>query len=128
VTRLRPVAGATTRYINPVMAVVAPRLPGFAALIHTGHRTGRSYRTPVLLFRRADEYVIALGSGSDVAWVRNVIAAGGCLLETGQGLIRVEEPRVWVDHTRRVLPRPIRRAGAWLGVSEFLSLRASAMS
>ena len=125
VSRLRPFARATTRWINPVVATVAPHLPGFAVLRHVGRISGRPYRTPVLLFRQDGDAVIALGSGSDVEWVRNVMAAGGCVLETRHGRFHGAEPRIWIDPTCRILPLPLRRAGASLGVSEFLGLRVS---
>ena len=76
-----------------------------------------------MVFRRGDEYVIALGSGSDVQWVRNVVAAGGGELEIRARTIRVAEPRIWIDPAMRPLPAPLRRIGSAIGLTEFLALR-----
>jgi deazaflavin-dependent oxidoreductase (nitroreductase family) len=113
----------TTRVINPVTRLFAGRLPGFAILTHIGRRTGRRYRTPILVLRRGDEYVIALGSGSDVQWVQNVFAAGGCELRTRGQTLRLCEPRIWADPEMRVLPLPLRWIGSAIGLNEFLALR-----
>ncbi|HEY6056765.1 MAG TPA: nitroreductase family deazaflavin-dependent oxidoreductase [Candidatus Limnocylindrales bacterium] len=113
----------TTRVINPATRLFAGRLPGFAILTHIGRRTGRRYQTPILVFRRSDEYVIALGSGSDVHWVQNVLAAGGCELRTRGRTLRLTEPRIWADPGMRVLPLPLRWIGAVIGLTEFLALR-----
>jgi deazaflavin-dependent oxidoreductase (nitroreductase family) len=122
-TRLRPLAPLTTRVINPVTRLVAGRLPGFGLLTHTGRTTGRRYRTPLLVLRRGQDYVIALGSGSDVQWVKNVLAAGSCELQVRGRTILMTQPAVWVDPARRALPVPLRWAGSIVGVTEFLRLR-----
>ncbi len=122
-TRLRRFAPLTTRLINPVTRLVAGWLPGFGVLTHTGRITGRVYRTPLLVIRRGDDYVIALGSGSDVHWVKNVLAAGGCELQSRGRRARLAEPSLWTDPARRMLPLPLRWAGAVVGVTEFLRLR-----
>jgi deazaflavin-dependent oxidoreductase (nitroreductase family) len=121
-TRLRPFAPLTTRLIDPVMRKVAGRLPGFGILSHTGRISGRRYRTPIVTFRRGDDYVVALGSGSDADWVRNVVAAGGCELLTRGRTVPLADPRIWVDRTMQLLPLPLRWMGAAIGLTEFLSL------
>jgi deazaflavin-dependent oxidoreductase (nitroreductase family) len=123
-TRLRVLAPLTTHVFNRVTRLVAGQLPGFGVLTHIGRRTRRRYRTPLLVLRRGDDYVIALWYGSDVHWVKNVLAAGGCELRTRGHTIRLAEPRPSADPTRRVLPLPLRWAGAIVGLTEFLRLRA----
>jgi deazaflavin-dependent oxidoreductase (nitroreductase family) len=68
--------------INPLTRLVAGWLPGFAILSHVGRTSGRTYRIPINVFRRGDHYLFALTYGSDVDWVKNVRAAGGCLLRS----------------------------------------------
>jgi deazaflavin-dependent oxidoreductase (nitroreductase family) len=123
-TRLRVLAPLTTHFFNRATRLVAGRLPGFGVLTHTGRTSGRRYRTPLLVLRRGDDYVIALWYGSDVHWLKNVLAAGRCQLETRGGNVRLAEPRVSADPARRVLPLPLRWAGAVVNLTEFLSLRA----
>jgi deazaflavin-dependent oxidoreductase (nitroreductase family) len=124
-TRLHRLAPITTRVFNPVTRLVAGRLPGFGVLTHTGRITQRRYRTPVLVLRRRDEFVIALWYGSDVHWVKNVLAAGGCELETRGRKLRLAEPAITTEPARRGLPLPLRWAGSVVGLTEFLRLRAT---
>lgn len=123
-TRLGPLAPLTTHVFNRATRLVAGRLPGFGLLTHTGRRSRRLYRSPLLVLRRGDEYVIALWYGSGVHWVKNVLAAGGCELESRNRDIRLGEPYISVDPARSILPRPLRWAGALVGLTEFLHLRA----
>ena len=122
-TRLHLLASLTTHVFNPVTRLVAGRLPGFGVLTHTGRRSRRRYRTPLLVLRRGDDVVIALWYGSNVHWVRNVVAAGGCELETGGRKLRLADPAIWEDPTRSVLPLPLRWAGALVGLTEFIRFR-----
>ena len=57
---------------NRVLGPFARYLPGFGIVSHVGRRSGRTYRTPVNLYKRGDGYVIALMYGADSQWVRNV--------------------------------------------------------
>jgi deazaflavin-dependent oxidoreductase (nitroreductase family) len=98
----------TTRVVNPVTRLVAGRLPGFAILRYRGRRSGREYRTPMNVFRHGDRYVFALTYSSDVDWVKNVIAAGGCEMETGGRRIGLVEPELVFDRGRRLVPQPVR--------------------
>jgi deazaflavin-dependent oxidoreductase (nitroreductase family) len=91
-TRLHLFAPLSTRVFNPLTRLVAGRLPGFGVLTHTGRRTRRRYRTPLLVLRRGDDYVVALWYGSDVHWVKNVLAAGGGELQTRRRNVRLAEP------------------------------------
>jgi deazaflavin-dependent oxidoreductase (nitroreductase family) len=105
---------------------LAPYLPGFGVVVHTGRKTHRPYRTPVNVFRRPGGYVIALTYGPDADWVRNVLASGGCTLETRGRTLRLTRPRLFHDERRRAVPAPLRLIGGVLGalagVSEFLDL------
>lgn len=122
-TRMSFMGPITTRVFNPVTRLVAGWLPGFGIVSHRGRTSGRSYRTPLLVLRRGDDYVIALWYGSHAHWVKNVLAAGGCELETRGSRVRLAEPRLSVESARRVLPLPLRWAGSVVGLTEFLRLR-----
>jgi deazaflavin-dependent oxidoreductase (nitroreductase family) len=108
---------------NRLTRPVAGRLPGFAVVVHTGVRTGKRYRTPVNLFRSDERYVIALTYGRDRDWVRNVLAAGGCEIETRGRSVRLTDPRIVRDERGRPVPIAIRPFLKALGVTEFLELR-----
>jgi deazaflavin-dependent oxidoreductase (nitroreductase family) len=50
----------------------------FSLIRHVGRKTGRTYETPLILARLGDDFVAELTYGPDVAWYRNVVAAGHC--------------------------------------------------
>jgi deazaflavin-dependent oxidoreductase (nitroreductase family) len=73
------------RYVNPVTRPMAKRLPSFAILTHRGRKSGRTFRTPMNVFQQGDDYYFFLTYGSDVQWVKNVLAARSCSIETRGG-------------------------------------------
>jgi deazaflavin-dependent oxidoreductase (nitroreductase family) len=122
-TRLRFLAPITTRVFNPVIRLFAGRLPGLGIVTHTGRTTGRIYRTPLLVLRRGDHYVMGLWYGSDVHWVKNIVAAGRCGLRIRGRDLQLHEPELLVDPDRRLLPPPLRLVGRLVRLTEFLQLR-----
>lgn len=110
---------------NRLTLPLAPWLPGFGVVIHTGRKSQREYRTPVNVFATPGGFVFALTYGKDADWVRNVEAAGGCELITRGRHYRLHAPRIVHDESRQLvplLPRPILRL---MRVADFLQLDAS---
>lgn len=68
--------------------------------------------------------VIALTYGPRTDWVRNVLAAGGCTVETRGHLLACHSPRLFRDSGRSRTGFVARAALGVLGVDEFLELRA----
>jgi deazaflavin-dependent oxidoreductase (nitroreductase family) len=122
-TRLQFLRPFTTNVFNRVSRGFAGWLPGFGILAYRGRSSGKAYRTPMNVFRYGDEYVLALTYGSDVQWVKNVVAAGGCELVTRGRTIRLTDPRLFVDPARRLMPQPVRFFLGLLRVTEFMRLR-----
>jgi deazaflavin-dependent oxidoreductase (nitroreductase family) len=114
----------TKRVINPFTRRFAGRLPGFGMLTYVGRRSGRVYHTPLNVFRHGRDFVFALTYGADVEWVKNVLAAGGAELETGGKVVRLTDPELIRDLTRRLMPLPVRLFLGLIGVNEFLVMRA----
>ena len=112
----------TTRLLNPITRRFVGHLPGFAIISYVGRTSGRTYRTPMNVFRRDGDYLFALTYGPDVQWVRNVIAAGGCELEQRGRTIRLHDPRRFSDPTGRLMPLPVRFFLRLIQVTEFLRL------
>ena len=50
----------------------------FSLIRHTGRKTGRPYETPLILARHGRDFIAELTYGPEVAWYRNVVAAGRC--------------------------------------------------
>lgn len=122
-TRLAFLRPFTTRVVNPITRPVAGWLPGFGILMYRGRRSGREYRTPMNVFPHGGEYVFALTYGSEVQWVKNILAAGECQLRTRGRTIRLVEPVLFVDPERRRMPSPVRQFLGVMRVSEFLRMR-----
>lgn len=111
--------------LNRVTKHIAPWMPGLGVIVHRGRRSGNLYQTPVNVFATDDGYVFALTYGPGTDWVKNVLAAGGCELRTRGRVIRLTEPRLFHDQTRRGI-RPLeRQALRLIGVADFLSLKTA---
>ena len=83
------------------------------------------YRTPVNVFPAENGYLFALTYGPDTDWVRNVLAAGGCELQTRGRTVRLVSPRLFHDEQRRGI-RPLeRQVLRVLNVTDFLSLTSA---
>src|SRR6202011_6300304 len=106
--RKRWVAAFNRTILNRITSRFANRLPGFGILTHVGRKSGRVYRTPVNVFRAPDGFLIALTYGRDSEWVRNVLSAAGCQLETRRVFYQLSAPTVVHDPTRRRFPLPVR--------------------
>jgi deazaflavin-dependent oxidoreductase (nitroreductase family) len=108
--------------LNRLTRQVAPRLPGLGVVVHRGRRSGREYRTPVNVFRTSDGLRIALTYGADSDWVKNVLAAGGCQVQTGGRCLDLAAPHLVHDPERSGI-RPAERAVlGLLRVNDFLDL------
>jgi deazaflavin-dependent oxidoreductase (nitroreductase family) len=121
-----PLRRFVTRSIDPILSPVARRLPGFGILTHTGRTTGRSYHTPINAFRRGDNYLFFLTYGSDVHWVKNILAAGSCSLETRGRVVALVEPVLVTDPELRRAPPVVRFIERRLaGVTQYVQMRAA---
>ncbi len=111
--------------LNRITKHIAPWLPGFGVVVHRGRSSGRRYQTPVNVFPAEDGYVFALTYGPDTDWVKNVLAAGGCGLQTRGRAIRLVSPHLFHDESRRGI-RPVeRQVLRIIGVADFLSLKTA---
>jgi len=121
--RFRHIVG---RYVNPVTRPLARRLPSFAVLTHRGRKSGRLYTTPVNVFRRGDEYFFYLTYGSDVQWVKNVLAAGSCTIESGEQVVELVDPELVTDPRLRPAPPHVRFVERYLaGATQYVRMRAA---
>jgi deazaflavin-dependent oxidoreductase (nitroreductase family) len=125
-TRMWRFRHVATRYVNPITRRIAGKLPTFGILIHQGRKTGRDYRTPINVFRRGDAYFFFLTYGSDVQWVKNVLAAGSCSLETRGRVVQLVEPELVTDPELRPAPAAVRFVERRIaGVTQYLRMRAA---
>jgi deazaflavin-dependent oxidoreductase (nitroreductase family) len=111
-------------YVNPVARHFAGRVPPFAILRHIGRRTGADYRTPIMVFRTLDGFVIALTYGPGTDWVRNVFATGAATIEYRGREIGATDPRLTDGaEAGRWLPWAVRIALRLMRVDDFLVVR-----
>jgi deazaflavin-dependent oxidoreductase (nitroreductase family) len=123
--RKRWVAAFNLAVTNRISSRFAARLPGFGILTHVGRRSGRVYRTPVNVFREPDGFLIALTYGKESEWVKNVLAAGGCQLETRRVRYQLSVPTIVHDPSRRKFPLFVRMILGIIAANDFMQLSTS---
>ena len=125
-----PIPKAIARFnlavTNPILRHIAWWAPGFAMVTHVGRTSGRVRRTPVNIFAHGRDYAIALTYGRDSEWVKNVQAAGGCVVQTRGRHIRLVRPQVVHDPSRRMMPWPVHLILRLIDVTDFLVLAPAA--
>jgi len=96
--------------------------PGWAVVHHRGRRTGRALSVPVALTTTPDVFVINLPWGAGTNWVRNVLAADGCVVRwkgvdhvmTRPELIDEATARPYYGRVTWAIARRFFAADAWL--------------
>jgi hypothetical protein len=79
----------------------------------------------VNVFRAPEGFLIALTYGRECEWVRNVVAAGACQLETRRLLYQLSAPTIVHDPTRQRFPLFVRIVLGILGANDFMQLSTS---
>ncbi|AOW94633.1 hypothetical protein BFN03_08370 [Rhodococcus sp. WMMA185] len=93
---------------NQLTRGAAKYLPGFAVVEHRGRRSGRAYRTPVNVFVEGGHYRFALTYGDNSDWVKNVVGAGGCTIETRHRTVELIDPKIVEDGSHAWAPPGVR--------------------
>jgi len=97
-------------------------------IVHTGRRSGRSFRTPVTPVPAGDGFVIALPYGH-ADWVRNVLAAGAATIVLDGAEYPVDRPQVEPLAAHNEHFGSADRFGTWLfGVEDCLTVRRASQS
>jgi len=122
----RRLARFNRRITNRVAFPIARSAPGLGVVVHTGRRSGRSYRTPVCAFRTPRGYVLALIYGPDSEWPKNVLAAGGCTLLTRGAAFPLTAPRRVHTGRQPSIPAPVSAVLRMLRVRDYLELDTEA--
>jgi deazaflavin-dependent oxidoreductase (nitroreductase family) len=123
--RKRWLAKINIAFTNRITGLFAGSLPGFGILTHVGRKSGKVYRTPVNVFRASNGFIIALTYSSQSEWVKNVLAADGCELQTRGSKYQLSAPKVVHDPTRRRFPIPVRLVLRIVGADEYMELSTS---
>ncbi len=109
--RVRDLVRSFNKHVtNPAEMALAGHRFWYAAVIeHTGRKSGKRYRTPVVALRVGDGILVGLPYGSGVDWLRNVLAAGSATI-TDKGRTYTLCGRK--SSTRPPLNHSFRRGGA----------------
>ncbi|OBG50737.1 peptidase [Mycolicibacterium fortuitum] len=90
----RRVAEFNKRVTNPAARAITPWLPNLGTLEHVGRKSGKRYRTPLLVFKTHDGYAILVGYGPQTDWLKNVLAGGPVALHKRGRVVALTDPRV----------------------------------
>jgi len=95
----------------------------FAVLIHTGRKSGKLYRIPIIIAPVQDGFVIALTYGKKTDWFENVQAKAGCSLVWKRREYALTDPRL-IDRESglQAFPAPIRLGLRMMGIQYYLRL------
>lgn len=128
---MRPVRDAVRSFnkhvLNPAMLHFAGHKHFYAGIVrHTGRRSGKSYATPVVIDRVADGFILPLPYGTQVDWLRNVLAAGMATVTVGGETFAVVEPEI-IDAAAAIpqLSERPRRPFARFAIDSFVKVRLS---
>jgi deazaflavin-dependent oxidoreductase (nitroreductase family) len=110
--------------LNRLMSTLAGRKHWYAASIgHTGRKSGKPYSTPIGAERVQDGFIIPLGYGARVDWLRNVLAAGRATIRAKGETYDVTNPEV-IDAAAALpeLSPKRRKSFERLGITQYLKL------
>ncbi|MEX3644347.1 nitroreductase family deazaflavin-dependent oxidoreductase [Mycolicibacterium porcinum] len=91
---MRIIAQVNKYVANPLQRLWAPWLPYMAVIEHTGRKSGKPYRTPVMAFIDSRSVRVVLNYGTQSDWVRNVRTAGAADVVHRGRRYRLSEPRI----------------------------------
>lgn len=110
--------------LNPAMLLLAGRKHWYAAVLrHTGRNSGKDYATPVVADRVADGFILPLPYGTQVDWLRNVLASGQATITVSGQTYPVTDPEV-IDAATAGAQLSPRRRGVFqrFGINSFVKL------
>jgi deazaflavin-dependent oxidoreductase (nitroreductase family) len=96
----------------------------FSIVKHRGRKTGKSYSTPVVTIRTEDRFYIPLTYGENVDWLKNVLHASDCIIQSRGDSILMTMPQV-VNASNAIImfPQFQRKLFRFFRVEKFLEVR-----
>jgi deazaflavin-dependent oxidoreductase (nitroreductase family) len=109
---------------NKLLIHVAGKKFGhFAILTHTGRKTGKVYKTPIIAEPIDGGFMIALTYGKKVDWLANVLAGGSCSLFWKEKEYSLSKPEIVDPETGlKAFPSTLSKVLRKAGVEYFLRL------
>ena len=87
---------ALSHVFNRVSILVAGTrvFPLYGVIEHRGRRSGKVFRTPVVVKPTRNGFIVPMPYGEGTDWYRNVLAAGGCLIRWNGRDYQVGDPEL----------------------------------
>ena len=123
--RKRSLAAFNVAVTNKITGRFADRLPGFGIVTHLARLVGPQ------VWPRISDTGKRLSSSQRISrrphlrsrkWVKNVLAARGCELQTRGRRYQLTAPTVVHDPTRKRFPLPVRIILGFVGANDFMEL------
>jgi deazaflavin-dependent oxidoreductase (nitroreductase family) len=115
-----------TRLLNPLVLLLAgtPLLPLYGVIEHRGRRSGKAFRTPVVVRPTSDGFIVPMPWGESTDWYRNVRAASQTVIRwKGRDYPLVQPEVVDAAAAKAAFGAPISAMMARLNISHSLRLR-----
>ncbi|MFJ6095589.1 nitroreductase family deazaflavin-dependent oxidoreductase [Williamsia muralis] len=91
---MRALAQFNKHVTNHIVRLWAGRVPHMAVIEHIGRRSGRTFKTPVMVFRSGQSVSVVLNYGVHSDWVQNVLEAGQARVEHRGRHYRLHSPEL----------------------------------
>jgi deazaflavin-dependent oxidoreductase (nitroreductase family) len=103
--------------------IAGKRFGHFAILSHTGRKSGKLYRIPIIAEPFQGGFVVALTYGKKVDWYANIKAKGSCSIQWKNKDYHLVDP-AFIDKEVGLLafPKLIRSGLRTAGIEDFLKL------
>jgi deazaflavin-dependent oxidoreductase (nitroreductase family) len=114
------------RFINPLVLKLAGRrlLPLYGVIEHRGRRSGKLYRTPVVVWQASEGFIVPMPWGEGTDWYRNVRAASECVIRWKGRTYQMVQPELIAPAEARGSFSAIARAfSTRFGIKQYLHLR-----
>ena len=115
---LRRFRGFVRRSWNPMvlrLGLAGGARSRWGLIEHVGRSSGRVYRTPISPRPIEGGYEMPLPYGTDVDWVRNVMASGQARIQFHDTIIELDQPEIVEAQDAMSLPDAVRGAAQRLG-------------
>jgi deazaflavin-dependent oxidoreductase (nitroreductase family) len=118
------------RLVNPLVLKLAGtrKFSLYGVIEHRGRRSGKVYRTPVVVRRASEGFIVPMPWGEGTDWYRNVRAAGECVIRWKGRTYEMVQPELIASGVASPEARSsfnaIERAFSTLfGIKQYLYLR-----
>jgi deazaflavin-dependent oxidoreductase (nitroreductase family) len=125
-SRARVGVRSAARRINPLVLWLAGTrfFPLYGVIEHRGRRSGKAYRTPVVVRPTSDGFIVPMPWGERTDWYRNVRAAGECVIRwKGRDYALVQPELIDPAAARANFGAFERAMSTRLGIEHYLRLR-----